>query len=68
MMAVNQNQDEGKEALKKVRVGVWLVGRQLAELRMQADHEGRTVSDIIRQAIETHLGDSTKKKKDGGQE
>jgi len=67
-MVANQEQSKDAEERKKVRVGVWLVARQLASLRMESENTGRSVADIIRQAIETYLESRSTKMDAGGAE
>jgi len=57
--------DDGKDSggPEKVRLSMWLTRRQHAELKMLAEYDGRTVSDIIRQLVSIHLNDPDNEKK-----
>lgn len=56
----------GDERHSKVRLNMWLTGRQHSELKSLAQYEGRTVSDIIRQLISIHLRDFPSTDQKGG--
>ena len=45
-------------AMDKVRLNLWMVRGQYDELKMLAEYEGRTVSDIVRQLVGIHLRDN----------
>ena len=42
----------------KVRMNLWMNSGQYDELKMLAEYEGRTVSDIVRQLVGIHLRDN----------
>ena len=42
----------------KVRMNLWMNRGQYDELKMLAEYEGRTVSDIVRQLVGIHLRDN----------
>jgi hypothetical protein len=59
--------DEEKSQTGMARVHLRLAQRQYDELKMLADFEGRSVSDIIRQVISAHLRDNQVPGKSGGE-
>lgn len=57
MDADTMTEEKPREMPKKVRLSMWITGRQHAELKELASYEGRTVSDIIRQLVSIYLRD-----------
>lgn len=58
----NSKGDSGKARdgrSSKIRLSMWLNRRQHEELKELAEYEGRTVSDIIRQLVSSHLRDNS---------
>lgn len=57
-MAGNRAQDDDEFDEKTHRMSIRIVKTQYGKLKRIADHEGRTVSDMIRQLIGQFLRDS----------
>ena len=54
----------------RVRLNVWIHSRHHSDLKKLAEYEGRSISDLVKQAIISHLKDSedvlkTLEEKDG---
>lgn len=58
-MAANSDQNGQDSGNGKVRLNLWINRRQYNDLKMLADFEGRSVSDIVRQVISSHLRDNS---------
>lgn len=58
-MAEKEDRDGRDSGSEKVRLNLWINRMQYNELKMLADYEGRTVSDIVRQVLNSHLRDNS---------
>lgn len=57
-MDVSEDVGTGKEKGKNTRLNMWMNTSHYEELKMLAEFEGRTVSDIVRQLVNIYLRDN----------
>jgi len=53
------DEEKAKIDNDKARLNLWMKRRQYDELKMLAEFEGRTVSDIVRQVVSAYLRDNS---------